>query len=390
MIFTLVKNELIKMFKRSKTIIVFVLFLVCMFLFMYIDYYDYSTITESSSEWSTSEYEESKKSLEETLKKEDFSEVSEEDIIEQIKYLQIKIDQENGKATWKDEAEFTLKRDMKELAKTTENEEKKYLQEEIEVLQYCIDNNVEKVDKWDFNCGNFSSNFMNNVGTIILAVGIAVFLSDIVSGESTPPNLKFLIVQPVSRGKILLSKFIASIISVVTLIGGAELLAFLGLGIAKGFEILKQPVIIGQKYNVIIDQGAYEANGILGSGHIVSMGEFLIQAFLFQLLFIITVSAFIILLSTLCKSSMTSMAVSTVSILVISIISLVSPSVSSKIAHLVFLNYGTTPKVIVGDAIRSCYNEAFTVQNGIIVCIVTIIICYIISSIKFRRKDILI
>ena len=158
MIFTLVKNELIKMFKRSKTIIVFVLFLVCMFLFMYIDYYDYSTITESSSEWSTSEYEESKKSLEETLKKGDFSEVSEEDIIEQIKYLQIKIDQENGKATWKDEAEFTLKRDMKELAKTTENEEKKYLQEEIEVLQYCIDNNVEKVDKWDFNCGNFSSN----------------------------------------------------------------------------------------------------------------------------------------------------------------------------------------------------------------------------------------
>ena len=59
---------------------------------------------------------------------------------------------------------------------------------------------------------------------------------------------------------------------------------------------------------------------------------------------------------------------STPNILSFSVIS--QSIVSSKIAHLVFLNYGTTPKVIVGDAIRSCYNEAFTVQNGIIVCIV--------------------
>jgi len=43
-------------------------------------------------------------------------------------------------------------------------------------------------------------------------------MSDIVSGECIPATLKFLLVQPVKRGKILFSKFTVSIVTVLSLI----------------------------------------------------------------------------------------------------------------------------------------------------------------------------
>ena len=72
-------------------------------------------------------------------------------------------------------------------------------------------------------------------------------MSDIVSGECTPPTLKFHLVQPISRGKVILSKFIAVVITVVTMIGGLEALVVAGLSAFTGFDAGKMPHYIGSR-----------------------------------------------------------------------------------------------------------------------------------------------
>ena len=63
-----------------------------------------------------------------------------------------------------------------------------------------------------------------------------MFMSDIVSGESTPATLKFLLVQPISRAKVILSKFIAVVITVVAMIAGLEVAAYGVIGAFTGFD----------------------------------------------------------------------------------------------------------------------------------------------------------
>ena len=82
-------------------------------------------------------------------------------------------------------------------------------QDNLEIYNYLRDNNVEPLYGWEYEAYNYMTSLMQFLGAGLLVCGIAVFMSDIVSGECTPATLKFLLVQPVTRGKVLLSKFIA-------------------------------------------------------------------------------------------------------------------------------------------------------------------------------------
>ena len=84
------------------------------------------------------------------------------------------------------------------------------LQEELENLEYLKENNIMPLKGWEYQEYNFLESLTMILSIGLLAAGIAVFMSDILSGESTPPTLKFLLVQPVSRGKILFSKIYIS------------------------------------------------------------------------------------------------------------------------------------------------------------------------------------
>ena len=106
---------------------------------------------------------------------------------------------------------------------------KRYLMEEqdnLEMYNYLKDNNIEPLYGWEYEAYNYMTSLMQFLGMALLLCGIAVFMSDIVSGECTPATLKFLLVQPVTRGKVLLSKFISVTITVVAMILGGELIGF--------------------------------------------------------------------------------------------------------------------------------------------------------------------
>ncbi|MDZ5001644.1 ABC transporter permease subunit, partial [Clostridium perfringens] len=90
--------------------------------------------------------------------------------------------------------------------------------QQLDDLKYLKANNIKPLQGWEYQAFNFLKILNNFFGLGVLIAGIAVFMSDIVSGECTPATLKFLLVQPVKRGKILFSKFIVSVITVLSLI----------------------------------------------------------------------------------------------------------------------------------------------------------------------------
>lgn len=407
MLLTLIKNELIKLLKKGKTWIVFVLFA----LFIGITIFGQYSSDKNMRMWQSPEkqLEMAKENLDyykEELELNKNSDVNPEYIAsleesieyskEQIKSYEDIIKNGVNEDEWKkqlDEEIEYAKESIIRYEKYDDEWSKQYAmesKERLEQLTYLRDNNIKPLYGWEYDAYNYMSSLMQFLGMAILVAGIAVFMSDIVSGECTPATLKFLLIQPVTRGKVLLSKFIAVTITVLTMILGAEIVGFLFVNITSGVNNSAYPVSIGTVYEKIINaDGTTILSKVVGSGHMGTNLELFTKAMLFQALFIITACAVIFMISTLIKSSMITMAISVV-VTVFLTIGSYNLSALRKIAHLVFLNFGDSISVFTGSSAMMMQNPNMTVTNGVIVMIVTTLVAYLIAHINFSKKDILI
>lgn len=407
MLFTLIKNELIKLLRKAKTWIVFGLFTIFIAVTIFAQYKSDKNIRE----WRTPEkqLEMAQDNLEyynNELKNSKDSNINPE----YISYLEGEIENsknqietyqdiiKNGldEKAWKlqlDEEIKWTKESIENYKQYNDEWSKQYLmeaQEQLEMYTYLKDNNIEPLYGWEYEAYNYMTSLMQFLGMAILLCGIAVFISDIVSGECTPATLKFLLVQPVTRGKVLLSKFLSVTLVVLVMIIGGELIGFSAVRLTSNLGGANYPVNIGTQYNKVINsEGSAELVKVIGSGHMGTNSELLVKAMLFQALFIITACAVVFLISTLIKSSMITMAVSVV---VTVFLTIASQSISSlkDIAHLLFVNYGDAIGIFSGSSAVMFKNSHMTVQNGIIVMVITSIVAYAIAYINFKNKDILI
>ena len=407
MLFTLIKNELIKLLRKAKTWIVFGLFALFIGVTIYAQYSgDQRTREYQSPEMqlqfakdNLSYYKEELESSKENETSPEYIEYikqSIEDSEAQIKSYENIIKNGLDEEAWKLELDAeisSLNQTIKDYEEYDDVWSKQYLEESkerLDMLNYLKDNNIEPIYGWEYESYNYMTVLMEILGMAILLCGIAVFMSDIVSGECTPATLKFLLVQPVTRGKVLLSKFISVTLVVLAMIMGGELLGFTFVNLTSKISGSSYPVTIGTLYNKVINsEGISELVKIAGSGHMGTNLELFIKAMLFQGLFIITACSVVFLISTLIKSSMITMAISVV-VTVFLTISCQLISSLRNIAHLIFVNYGNTISVFTGNGALSFNNADLTVRNGIIVMIVTIIISYTIAHFNFKNKDILI
>ena len=407
MLFTLIKNELIKLLKKGKTWIVFALFA----LFIGITIYGQYSGDKNMRMWQSPEkqlemaednlnyYKEELEANKNSGTNPEYIAYLEESIEyskEQIKNYEDIIKNGVSEDVWKKQLDEEIKYTEEEIERYEKYDDewsKQYLmeaKERLEEFTYLKDNNIEPLYGWEYDTYNYMTSLMQFLGMAILVAGIAVFMSDIVSGECTPATLKFLLIQPVTRGKVLLSKFIAVTITVLTMILGAELVGFLFVNLTSNISSSNYPVSIGTIYEKIINSdGTAMLSKVVGSGHMGTNLELFTKSMLFQGLFIITACAVIFMISTLIKSSMITMAVSVV-VTVFLTIGSYNLSALRKISHLVFLNFGDAISVFTGSSAMMMQNANMTVTNGIIVMIVTTVVAYLVAHINFSRKDILI
>lgn len=407
MLFTLVKNELIKIMRRPKTWIVFALFFVLVSGGIYLSYKDakyteYYNSPEGRIEQIQNSIEHlNKESKELEGKTEEWAESARVENKIHLENLNKELAEQQELLKHKDEPDFwklSLIKEKEELQKEIDNmmpedEHVVLLKEQLAEIDKALEDNKRPVESWEFNSINFEISLFGLLGMIILASGIAVFMSDIVSGESTPPTLKFLLVQPIKRGKVILSKFIAVVITVVSMISGLEIVSFGVLSCINGFEGWDMTEVIGTKYqwdySTVATQGEPVLKAIENSGVEINRFNLLLQSFGLQLLFIVACCAFIFLISAIFKSSMTTMALSVIVSVASTMVAMMSRSVG-KIAHINFFNYGNTVSLLQGETALNFRNPNFTVQSGIIVMCITIIVSYIIAHVVFNKKDILI
>ena len=388
MLFTLIKNELIKLMKKSKTWIVFALFATFILITIFVQYRgDKNMRIWNSPERQLKMAQDNLKYYNEELESNKDTDVNPE----YISYLQDAI--ENSREQIKN-YEYIIKNGLDEEAWKIK------LDQMIEYSKQTIENYKNYDDEWskrylmqeqdNLEIYNYMTSLMQFLGAGLLVCGIAVFMSDIVSGECTPATLKFLLVQPVTRGKVLLSKFIAVTLTVITMILGAELIGFVFVNLTSKLGGASYPVSLGAKYNKIINsEGIAELVKVVGSGHIGTNLELFVKAMLFQGLFIVATCSVVFLISTLIKSSMVTMALSVVVTVFLTIASQLMVTIKD-FAHLIFVNYADGISILTGSSALTFNNPNMTVQNGIIIMIATSVISYIIAHINFTRKDILI
>lgn len=404
----LIKNEFIKIFKRSKTWIVFLLFIAFIGLTAFGTWMN----DKQMKEWISPEYQIKQAEEQLTYIRNDIknaeadgdtawlaiSKERETSLLKQIEENKEIIKNGISEDAWKNE----LDKNIKEIESTiksyeengiNERNQKWYAQskQDLEDYKYLKDNNIKPLQGWEYQEFNFLTNLSNFLGIGLLIAGIAVFMSDIVSGECTPATLKFLLVQPVKRGKILFSKFIVSVITVLSLIIIPELAGMAVVNVTSNIDASNYPVRIEQTYEKHFDQELQRMvmEQVPNTSKMVTNNEFALRSIGYQTIFIVAACSVIFMFSTIFKSSMISMAVSVILTMFLTIGAQAIGTLRDY-SHLLFTTYADAGSIINSKLPLMYENTNLTIMNGIICMTITAIIAYIISHINFTKKDILI
>lgn len=408
---SLINNEIRKLLRRKKTFIVFMAFVALMATITISGYKEeQNRIKMNTPEAKIESLQYSKRHLLQEKKinpgniiksastLEDNNKYIEDNIkeidnqISELEYVK-----KTGKANvnWKIATKKNMERIEKELndpnLSNTYREKNKL---ELKKLNYLLNNNIDPIDENKFNGFNFITILFNEVlGNSLLAIGIILFAADMISGECTPSTLKFLLIQPVSRGKILFSKFIAVILISIGLILPTEFIFFILVGLLVGFGNLNYPVFTGTRYKFDYTNVGFNGNPplteVINSTVVIPIWQHTLYMFLLQALFIICCCAFALLISSIFKSSMASMSLGIISVLTITILSQIIPAIR-KISYLLFTSYGAVGSLLQGNLALNFNNPSITFPYGLLVLISWVILCCLLSHFIFTKRDILV
>ncbi len=240
--------------------------------------------------------------------------------------------------------------------------------EQKEINKYILENKID-VNKNDSLKG-ILENFYNQFGIFILAVIIMVSAT-IVSDEFNKGTIKLLLVKPYSRTKILLAKFLTTVIMTVFIIAITILMQVLIGGILFGFDSLSLPVI---EYN-------FNTNSIQSINVFVYLG---IQT-LAQLPMIILLSTLAFAISTIFSNSALA--------IIISLLGYMANSVINQLAimyNLGFMKYFVTMNWDLSQYLFGGlpYMEGMTFISSILINIVYFLILIIPTVIIFKKRNI--
>jgi ABC-2 type transport system permease protein len=112
----------------------------------------------------------------------------------------------------------------------------------IQQQQYYLDKNVNPMEP---GAPSFARMFAEHSINLFLPLMIMVVAADIVSSERTAGTVKLLLTRPVKRWKILMSKYIALILSVSIIVVLFGVLSYLISGLIFGYQGWSAPVITG-------------------------------------------------------------------------------------------------------------------------------------------------
>ena len=240
---------------------------------------------------------------------------------------------------------------------------------ELRYLQHLYDNNIPESKYPMYNSFNYVLNFFTDIGVAIIILLFAILSSDIVSKEMDDSTIKLLLVQPVSRFKVLLGKYMAIILSAVCMLLLTFAVFFIIFGFMHGFGTPSYPVLTHIKYEphaIPEDSIRYLFDG--NSGYFITS---LSVSFMISVL--INKSVLAISINVIINAALMYLIYGTTFV--------------KNISQYFYLSYIRSTDVFTGKIYSILQNTKLIPTQGIIVMIITIIISFSISSVVFTKKD---
>lgn len=404
--YNLITNELQKIFKKRKVLIVMILFSAITVLFSVIQYQSQhktpmQTVVEDEKLIAT---------YKSALPYEDANQAKQLRQIINTEKSNIRNayrQEELKKLSWKGQINNLIsddekKKDSADLA--GDNTKIEQVNEDILVKKYALKNNMpELADSSNVKAIDVFTEMVSVLSIIILPVIICIIVLDVVSGENSPPTMKMLLAKPCSRGKILFSKFSAASIASIISIVGSEIISFLILGIIIGFGKANSPLQVGTKYEFnpskTLAGDWHDVQAILDSSYVIPQWKFILEIIVLQLLFIVAFTSVCILISTIANTNTLSMTAGIVIAVILSfmIIKISSGDGSSagdvplrRIAPYIINTYASAGLMLTGNLPQMIRNPDVSLTLGIAVNVITGALSYILAHVWFTKKDMLV
>lgn len=159
--------------------------------------------------------------------------------------------------------------------------------------------------------------------SILYIIILIVLLSDIVSGEYSPNTIKMSLTKPISRKRIIMSKFAVSIIIGAGVIIISTIIFVVEAGIRFGLSDYRMPVYVGTKYvlnkSLPLTVETSQMERVANSISVVPLWSIIVRFVLIAILVSIVSISILMFISTLCKRSLISSIINFILIIVTSL-----------------------------------------------------------------------
>lgn len=323
----LIYNELLKMFRKKRFLVVVLILAVLIPIFTYAQYVTVQTTIKQigTSDW--------KAMLQQQI-----------------------IDQENR---------LTSSR--------VPDEWKKWTRLTIQQEKYYLENNINPTAP---GAPTFVRKFMEEAVALFLPLIVVILAADLVSSEYANGTIKVLLTRPVPRWKVLLSKYLALILSISLVMLITGLLSYLMSGVIFGYQGWNLPVLSG-----FIQQGDQL---ITNQVHLIPQWQYIIYAFGLAWFAALAVGTISFMVSVLVRNTATSMGVMLAAVISGSLLSQLAPTWQS-LRYFVFINLRLTDYLAGKPILISGMSLSFSLTMLALWSITAIIIAFIV----FSRRDVL-
>ncbi|WP_421380071.1 ABC transporter permease [Bacillus salacetis] len=264
---------------------------------------------------------------------------------------------------WKQQTQMQIESDKQYLSENPGGMNEQYIEQQIAINEYRLENDIKPESgqsTWSFV--NFNANFVEFVGlfTIIIAAGI-------VASEFTWGTIKLLLIRPISRTKILLSKYIT-----VLLFGISLLLILFALSSLVGAVLFGAGD--GQPRLVYIDGAVEEQNMVL----------YQIKTYLLKSILITMMATMAFMISAVFRNS--SLAIG-ISLFLLFMGGTATQFISMKYDWAKYSLFANTDLTMYTGELQPLV-EGMTLGFSITVLIIYFVIFHLLAFIVFKKRDV--
>ena len=257
---------------------------------------------------------------------------------------------------------------LKDKENKTKEEEEEYNNslKQMNISKYYIENNIQIENENDARY--IFTNLTTEYGIFIVIFSIIV-AGTIVSNEFQKGTIKLLLTRPYSRNKILLAKYIVSVICIILFIIAFVITQYIVGGIVSGFDVFKIPVV---EYNLI-------TNNIVT----IPVFQYLVIKVLCVLPMYILLTTLAFALSTISMNSAVAIAIPILGNMVAEVFNIFIERVK-LLKYFVTANWDLSVYLFGGKGIA----EGLNFWISLIICVIYLVIMLFITFVVFKRRDI--